>query len=157
MASTPTSSANTNKVQAISRTAITSTTRRTNPSPPRPGTVNTKPVSYKVTDISTDISSQQEAILDAYRSMAGTELFQYSNARSVDGEYSDVTFFNVLSQMRQINTPNRNIEMALVVVIDMWVEDGYLFVSISDDDNLWDSCMLSFIVGADVIVSTTTD
>lgn len=133
--------------------------KKKNPKKPKKDSVKTTPtvkaVTYGAIDLNSQYDEQKAAILNAYLSLAGTELFQYVNSQSIDGAYNDVAIINVLSRRRQEYTPNRLIELAEVFIKYMWVEDGNLCIEIDDDADLWDVCVLSFTVGSDVIVAKT--
>jgi hypothetical protein len=123
-----------------------------NPPKPTKSTVKTEPSkTYNTTNLLAWDNQEQE-LLNAYISMAGTELFQYANAQTIDGAFNDVAIINVLSRRRQAYTPNRIIEQAQVYVREMWIENDQLCIEIEDPERIWDDCMLLFRVG----ISSTT-
>jgi hypothetical protein len=139
-----------NKVKGRQDKAIRKIRRKrpkTNPPKPAKTTVKTEPSKTTNTVNLLAWDNQDQELLNAYISMAGTELFQYSNSQTIDGAYNDVAIINVLSRRRQQYTPNRIIEQAQVYVKSMWIENGHLCLDVDDPDHLWDDCVLLFRVG----------
>lgn len=121
---------------------------KTNPPKPSKSTVKTEPSkTYSTTNLLAWDNQEQE-LLNAYIAMAGTELFQYTNAQTIDGAYNDVAIINVLSRRRQQYTPNRIIEQAQIYVRQVWIEAGNLCLEIDDPDRIWDDCVLLLRIGS---------
>lgn len=136
--------------------AIKRNKSRKNPPKPKKNTIKTEPTkTYQVTNL-TGWQNQEQELLNAYISMAGTELFQYSNAQTIDGAYNDVVIINVLSSRRRQYTPNRLIELYETYIKSMWVEAGNLCIDIDNSSNLWDQCVLSFSVGTSSVTMAKT-
>jgi hypothetical protein len=79
------------------------------------------PKTYSIYMDTQNAAEHEADLLAAFLAMAGTELFQYTNAVTVEGMDSDVEIINVLSSRRAEYTPN--------VIIDLyppWLNDIYL-------------------------------
>lgn len=125
--------------------------------PTKPAKTNPAPPKYVVKTIATKnvqaqslvkVDDQSDEMITAYLSIAGVELFQYTNAQTIDGAYNDVAIINVLSRSRQEYTPNRIIEQAEVYVVDVWVNDGRLYFEI--EGGTFNEALLTFNVLGDL-------
>jgi hypothetical protein len=118
---------------------------KTNPTPPK-DTVKTAPTPKPVeVTVINDESYQQGEIINAYLAMAAIELFQHTNATSVDGMVSDVNIINVISSRRRQYTANRLIDLAGSMIRLVWISNGYLYLDIEDSvAGSWELCNLQF-------------
>jgi hypothetical protein len=79
------------------------------------------PKTYGVLQDVGDATAQDRDLMNAFLAMAGIELFQYTNAQTIEGMDSDVAIINVLSSRRAEYTPNTMIEL-----YPPWIEYMYL-------------------------------
>lgn len=106
--------------------------KRRRPKPPPPTKVDPAPlVKTKRTGVPTlamafsdNTVEQQQNILNAFLSLSGTELFQYTNERSVDGQFNDVSIISVLSDRRKDYSPNDIIDIYPAFVTDVYKGSG---------------------------------
>jgi hypothetical protein len=82
------------------------------------------------TPFSSNIVEQQRDILYSFLAMSGTELFQYTNSRTIDGMFDNVSIISVLSSRRKQYTPNTIIETGIPLIKHVWVEGGILYVEV---------------------------
>lgn len=69
---------------------------------------STQTLSNSFFDTSVD---QNREILNAFLAFSGTELYQYTNLKSIDGKFNDVSIIGVLSSRRKDSRPNDIIDL----------------------------------------------
>lgn len=82
------------------------------------------------TPFSSNITEQQRDILYSFLTMSGTELFQYTNSRSIDGMFDDVSIISVLSSRRKEYTPNTIIETLPPLIRNVWRVGDTMYVEV---------------------------
>lgn len=89
-----------------------------------------KGVPVMVTPFSSNITEQQRDILYSFLTLSGTELFQYTNSRSIDGMFDNVSIISVLSSRRREYTPNTIIETMAPLIKNVWREGDILYIDV---------------------------
>lgn len=74
--------------------------------------------------VSNDTIYQENEILRSYLALAGVELFQYTNSRTIDGIFNDVSIISVLSSRRKQYTANDIIDIYPAFLRDVWRGTG---------------------------------
>jgi hypothetical protein len=89
-----------------------------------------KGVPVTVTPFSSNIVEQERDIVYSFLTLSGTELFQYTNSRSIDGMFDNVSIISVLSSRRREYTPNTTIETMAPLIKNVWREGDILYVDV---------------------------
>lgn len=90
------------------------------------------PKTYNVTNIVAEQDEQQE-LLNAYLSMAGTEIFQVVNNRTIDGIFNDVSIISILASRRADYSPQDMIEVSQPKIINIEVVGTDLVITTTKD------------------------
>lgn len=77
------------------------------------------------TKSTSDPAEQDREILRTYLALAGIELFQHTNSRTIDGKFDDVSIISVLSERRKDLSAQELIELS---------QSGILSITVDNDD-----------------------
>lgn len=131
------------------------------PSPPKVNPaplVKTAPTAVPVlsTSFNSNVVEQEQDILSAFLAFSGTELFQYTNQRSVDGMFDDVSIISVLSDRRNGYLPNDIIEIYPQFVKNIYrgtgLDSDKLFIELEGLATSGE-LLLQFFIGGTVVTT----
>lgn len=74
-----------------------------------------------------DPAEQDREMLRTYLALAGIELFQHTNSRTIDGKFDDVSIISILSERRKDLSAQELIELG---------QSGILSITVDNDDLL---------------------
>jgi hypothetical protein len=102
------------------------------------------------TPFTSNIIEQEQDILNAFLTLSGTELFQYTNSKTIDGMFDDVSIISVLSSRRKAYSPNTIIE-TMVPVIKSVTREGDILHVVVERSVKGRVIVMEFYVGSHIV------